>query len=82
MGAIIQISLSAGTWLGGEKLICKSVKEITGNSELCLRELTDLDYEVVRVKWQQETKITNSYPYLLGVCWDIDTNSLTCVRAQ
>ena len=82
MGAIIQISLSGGTRLGGEKLICKSLNEITGNSKVSLRGLTDLDYEVVRVEWQQVTMITNSNPYLLGVCGDIDTNALTCVRAQ
>ena len=62
MGAIIQISLSGGTRLGGEKLICKSVNEISGNSEVSLLGLTDLDYEVVRVEWQQETVITNSIP--------------------
>ena len=47
MGAIIQISLSGGTRLGGEKLICKSLNEIT---EVSLRGLTDLDYEVVKVE--------------------------------
>ena len=82
MGAIIQFSLSGGTRLGGETLICKSVKEITGNSEVSLRGLTDLDYEVVRVEWQQETMITNSNPYLLGVCGEIDTKALTCARAR
>ena len=79
MRAIIQISLSGGTRLGGEKLICKSLNEIT---EVSLRGLTDLDYEVVREEWQQKTWITNRNPYLLGVCGDIDTNALTCVRAQ
>ena len=82
MGAIIQFSLSGGTRLRGETLICKSVKEITGNSEVSLRGLTDLDYEVVRVEWQLKTVITNSNLYLLEVCGDIDTNALTCVRAQ
>ena len=53
--------------------------EITGNSEVSLRGLADLDYEVVRVEWQQETMITNSNPYLLGVCGDIDTKALSNV---
>ena len=58
------------------------MNELTGNSEVSLRGLADLDYEVVRVEWQQETMITNSNPYLLGVCGDIDTKALTCVRAR
>ena len=82
MGAIIQISLPGGTWLGGEKLVCKSLTEITGNSEVCPRGQTDLDYEVVRVEWQQETVITNSIPYLLGGCSNIDTKILACARAR
>ena len=44
--------------------------------------MTDLDYDVVRVEWQQETMITNSKPYQLGVFGDIDTKALTYVRAR
>ena len=82
MGAIIQISLPGGTRLGGEKLVCKSLIEITGNSEVCPRGEADLDYEVIRVEWQHKTVITNSNLYLLGVCGDIDTKALACVRAR
>ena len=53
MGAIIQISLPGGTRRRGDKLVFKSQTEITGNSEVCPRGQTDLDYEVVRVEWQQ-----------------------------
>ena len=58
------------------------MNEVTGNSEVSLRGLADLDYEEVRVQWQQETLITNSNPYLLGVCGDVDTKALTYVRAR
>ena len=58
------------------------LNEIIGNSKVSLHGLTDLDYEVVRVEWQQETMITNSNPYLLWVCGDINTKALTCVRAR
>ena len=58
------------------------MNELTGNNEVSVRVLADLDYEAVRVEWQQETMITNSNPYLLGVCGDIDTKALTCVMAR
>ena len=58
------------------------MNELTGYDEVSVRMLADMDYEAVRVEWQQETMITNSNPYLLGVCGDIDTKALTCVRAR
>ena len=55
---------------------------IKGNSGAKPRGLADLDYEEVRIEWQQETLITNSNLYLLGVCGDIETEVLTCVRTR
>ena len=49
------------------------MNELTGNSEVSLCGLADLDYVEARVEWQQETLITNSNLYLLGVCGNIDT---------
>ena len=60
----------------------ESMNGITGNSGFNPRKLADLDNEGVRVEWQQETLTTNSNPYLLGVCGDIDTKVLTCVRQR
>ena len=60
----------------------ESMNGITGNSGANLCGLANLDYEEVRIEWQQETLITNSNLYLLGVCGDIDTEFLTCVRTK
>ena len=59
--------------VGGEKNSMESMNGITGNSKVNLRGLADLDFEEVRVKWQQKTLIINSNPYLLGVCGNINT---------
>ena len=58
----------------------ESMNELTGNSEVNLHGLANLDYEEVRVEWQQKTLTTNSN--LLGVCGDFDTKALICVRAR
>ena len=42
----------------------------------------DLDQEVVGVEWQQETKITNSTPYLLGGCSNFDTKVLALCESN
>ena len=37
-------------------------------------------YEVIVIEWQQETLITNSNLYLLGVCGDVDTDILNFLK--
>ena len=44
----------------------KTLEVKLGKCEANPHGLADLEYEVIRIEWQQETLITNSNPILLG----------------
>ena len=56
-------------WINSAQSWNFNMNEITGNSEVSLLGMTDLDYEVIRVEWQRETMITNSKPFPLRGLW-------------